>query len=367
MKKINVTRSTMPGYLEYCKEIKKLWKNRWLSNRGVEHQKFELELGKYLGNNNLALFANGHVALEVTLDSFGFEKGSEVITTPYTHCSTTHSIVRNGLVPVFCDVEAETLTINPKLIEKHITSRTVAIVATHVYGYVCDVEAIEKIALKHGLKVIYDGAHAFGVTYKGKGIACYGDACMFSCHATKVFHTIEGGITAFKNNAILTKVDQMTNFGFINHEETAYVSTNARMNEFEAAMGLCNLKHIDKAIENRGKIVRIFRKRLGNIQGIKLLKPQKDVKENFAYFPVIFDGFKLNRNEIQEKLSKFNIFARKYFYPLTSNLLCYKGKYGDPEKETPIAYHAAECVLTLPLYSDLTVKEANLICDIILG
>lgn len=364
MHNINVTKSSMPTFEEYCEEIKGLWDSHWLSNRGVKHKEFEIALQKYLDMPNIALFANGHVALEVAIDAFDLQ--GEVITTPYTHCSTTHAIVRNGMKPVFCDVNERNYTIDAEQIEKAITDKTCAIVATHVYGCVCDLKAIDAIARKYNLKVIYDAAHAFGVTVDGKGIANYGDAAMFSCHATKVFHTIEGGITTFSDANMLTKVDQLTNFGFINHESVAYVSTNARMNEFEAAMGLCNLRHIEEEIARRGKVVARYRERLSGVRGVSLIAPQKGVTENYAYFPVFFDGFRLNRDSVQAKLAKENIFARKYFYPLTSDLACYAGQYGLSEKNTPVARHAAECVLTLPLYADLSVEDVDRICDVIL-
>lgn len=366
-KRINVTRSSMPSYEEYCEEIKKLWDNRWLSNRGVEHQEFEKKLCDFLNCEYVSLFANGHVALEVTIDAFGFPKGKEVITTPYTHCSTTHSIVRNGLTPVFVDVKEDNYTINPLLIEKAITDNTVAIVATHVYGFMCDVEAIENIAKKHNLKVIYDAAHAFGVKYKGKNATSFGDAAMISCHATKVFHTIEGGITVFHDYDVWKHVDQLTNFGFVSHEQVDYVSTNARMNEFEAAMGLCNLRHINEEIEKRRMAAERFWERLGGIQGIKLIKPDQDTKWNYAYFPVIFDGYKYDRNTVQEILANDEIFARKYFYPLTSELNCYIDKYGCSVKNTPIANRVANTVLTLPMYADLTLEDVDRICDKILS
>ena len=363
-KRINVTRSSMPTYEEYCNEIKELWQSRWLSNAGAKHKEFEIALQKYLDVPYLTLFANGHVGLEVAIDAFDLK--GEVITTPYTHCSTTHSIVRNGLTPVFCDINDKDYTIDADQIEKYITDKTCAIVATHVYGYICDVEKIEKIAKKYNLKVIYDAAHAFGVTVNGKGIANFGDASMFSCHATKVFHTIEGGITAFKDKSVLDRTNTLINFGFVNHEEVDYVSTNARMNEFEAAMGICNLRYIDEEIAKRKVAADRYIERLNNIEGIKLIAPQKDVKQNYSYFPVFFDGYHLNRNEVQEKLAEENIFARKYFYPLTSELACYKEQYGDSVKNTPIAKNAADKVLTLPMYADLTVEDVDRICDIIL-
>ena len=365
--RINVTKSSMPSFEEYCAEIKKIWDNRWLSNRGIEHQTFEKMLCQYLQCQYVSLFANGHVALEVTIDAFNFPKGSEVITTPYTHCSTTHAIVRNGLVPVFVDVKEDNYTIDPMLIEKKVTDKTVAIVATHVYGYMCDVEKIEEIAKRYHLKVIYDAAHAFGVHYKGKDATSFGDAAMISCHATKVFHTIEGGITVFHDQNAYSKVDNLTNFGFVSHEQVDYVSTNARMNEFEAAMGICNLRHIVEEINKRRIVGEHYWERLEGYPGVKCIKPDKDVDWNYAYFPIIFDGYKVDRNQIQAKLAENNIFARKYFYPITSELNCYIELYGKSVKNTPIAHHAAECVLTLPMYSDLTLEDVDRICDIILN
>lgn len=362
--RINVTRSSMPGYEEYCEEIKDLWESRWLSNAGAKHKIFEAQLQEYLGVPYLTLFANGHVGLEVAIDAFDLK--GEVITTPYTHCSTTHSIVRNGLTPVFCDVNDRDFTIDADQIEKYITDKTCAIVATHVYGGVCDVKAIEAIAKKHDLKVIYDAAHAFGVTVDGKGIASYGDASMFSCHATKVFHTIEGGITAFADKEILDKTNKLINFGFVSHEEVKYISTNARMNEYEAAMGICNLRHIDAEIARRKVAYDRYVERLGNVPGIKLIAPQKGVKHNYSYFPVFFDGYKYDRNQVQALLEQENIFARKYFYPLTNELECYKEAYGASVANTPVAKKAAECVLTLPMYADLTVEDVDRICDVIL-
>lgn len=362
---IFVTKSSMPPFEEYVEEIKQLWESRWLSNRGSIHKNFEVELSKKLDAKNIALFANGHVALEVTIDAYCFKKGSEVITTPYTHCSTTHSIVRNGLTPVFCDVNENDFTINADLIEKHITENTVAIVATHVYGLICDVEKIETIAKKHSLKVIYDAAHAFGITYKGKGIANYGDASMFSTHATKVFQTIEGGITVFNDDNIFRKIDNLTNFGFVGPESVDYISTNARMNEFEAAMGVCNLRYFDEEVEKRKKVADKYIEILSGVKGIKLLQPQKDTSQNYSYFVAFFDGYKKNRDEVQHQLQEHQIFARKYFYPIVPDLNCYKDIY--PDNNTPVAKHAAETVLSLPMYADLSLDNVERICKIILG
>jgi len=365
MKKlIAVTRSSMPSYEEYCEEIKILWENRWLSNRGCIHREFEELLQKRMNVDYVTLYANGHVALEVAIDAFHFPKSSEVITTPYTHCSTTHSIARNGLIPVFCDVNDKDYTIDVTQIEKYITEKTVAIVATHVYGLLCDVDAIDKIAKKYNLKVIYDAAHAFGVKRNGIDAGAFGDAAMFSCHATKVFHTIEGGIVVFKDKAIYDDIESLVNFGFKGPEEVQFISTNARMNEFEAAMGICNLRHIDEEIAKRKVAAERYLDHLSNVPGIKLIDPQPGVVSNYAYFPVFFDGYKYDRNEIQARLKEENILARKYFYPIVPDMMCYKEQYSG--LHFPVSKHAADTVLALPMFADLTTEDVDNICKIIL-
>lgn len=362
--RINVTRSSMPGLEEFIEELKPVWNSRWLSNRGAASRKFEGMLKDYLGVEHVYCFANGHLALEVAIGSL-FTSG-EIITTPYTHVSTTHSIVRNGLTPVFVDVEEDTYTINAELIERAITDRTVAIVATHVYGFPCNVEAIEKIACRHGLYVIYDAAHAFGVKYKGVGIGNFGDIAMFSTHATKVFHTIEGGLVTYgeKENDRLRPMRRMVNFGFTSEENIDYIGTNARMNEFEAVMGIVNLRHIDEEIEKRRRAAERYWENLEGIKGIRAMRPGKNVEWNYAYFPVIFDGYRLDRNQVKEKLAGENIYARKYFYPVTNRAACYWGQYG--KLDVPVAVHAADCVLTLPMYAGLTVGDVDRICECIL-
>ncbi|MBR3628911.1 MAG: DegT/DnrJ/EryC1/StrS family aminotransferase, partial [Oscillospiraceae bacterium] len=347
---------------EYMEELRPVWESRWLSNRGAASVKFEDDLKKYLGCDHIWLFANGHVAMEVALQALNMK--GEVITTPYTHISTTNAIVRNGLTPVFVDVKEDNYTINPELIEAAITEKTVAIVATHVYGFMCDVAAIEKIAKKHNLKVVYDAAHAFGVTLNGVSAANYGDAAMFSTHATKVFHTIEGGLVAYKDPELFNAMQYIVNFGFTSHEEAEYIGTNARMNEFEAVMGICNLRHLDEEIAKRKIVGDRFTERLSGVKGIKLIEPEKGLVWNYAYYPVIFDGFKYNRDEVKENLEKVDIFARKYFYPITTRFACYQEQYGSID--VPVSAHAADCVLTLPMYADLSLEDADRICDAIL-
>lgn len=363
--KINVTRSSMPDYDEYCEEIKRLWESHWLTNAGAEHQRLQIELEKYLGIPHVVLYANGHLALENAISALSLPKGGEVITTPFTFASTTHAIVRNGLIPVFCDIKEDDFTMDPRKLETLITDRTVAIVPVHVYGNMCDVDEIDRISLKYGLKVVYDAAHAFAVKYKGISSACFGDASMFSFHATKVFNTIEGGAVCFKNDSWVQPLNDLKNFG-INGLSVCYVGGNAKMNEFQAAMGICNLRHLAAEISKRKTVVERYQERLSGVDGIKLSRVQENVESNYAYFPVVFEDYKYTRNEVFAMLEKQGVIARKYFYPLTNSFECYRNYSTAGVEKTPIAQHIALRVLTLPLYADLTLEDVDRICDIIL-
>ena len=366
MSRILVTRSSMPTFEEYCEEIKDLWDSHWLTNMGAKHQQLQAELESYLGVKHVTLYTNGHLALENAIAALNLPEGGEVITTPFTFASTTHAIVRNGLVPVFCDVNDRDYTMDVTKIEALITPRTVAILPVHVYGNLCDVEAIGKIAKRYGLKVIYDAAHAFAVKYKGVSSACFGDLSMFSFHATKVFNTIEGGCVCYQKDRWVQLLNDLKNFGFRGPEEVAYVGGNAKMNEFQAAMGICNLRHLEGEIAKRKRVIEHYRKRLDGVKGIRLCPPQKDVEPNYAYFPVVFDGYKYTRNEIYEKLMEQGITARKYFYPLTNSFECYRHYPTAGVERTPVAQRLALRVLTLPLYADLPLEDVDRICDIIL-
>ena len=374
---INVTRSSMPSYEEYCDEIKELWESHWLTNMGIKHNTFKSELEKYMGVEHVELLTNGHMALELTIQALHLYSSSsrycnnkgnrkEVITTPYTFISTTHAIVRNGLEPVFCDIEPDNYTIDVSKIEKLINDNTVAIVPVHVYGNVCNVYEIEKIANKYGLKVIYDAAHSFGETYKGEKIGTFGDVSTFSFHATKVFNSIEGGAVCYKDDDFGKNIYSLKNFGIKDEEHIAGVGANAKMNEFCAAMGLCNLRHVNEEIEKRKLVTEWYMERLDGIPGIKLRNLQKDVESNYAYFPIVVEDkiFGKTRNEIKEALANNGIYARKYFYPLTNEAECFYGKYDIGN--TPIAKHISRRVLTLPMYSELSKEDVTKICDIIL-
>lgn len=360
---INVTRSSMPPIEEYITEIKELWESRWLTNMGVKHRQLQSDLKEYLGVENIDLLTNGHMALELSMQALGLK--GEVITTPFTFASTTHAIVRNGLEPVFCDINPTDFTIDADKIESLITDRTCAIVPVHVYGNICNIEKIEQIAKKYGLKVIYDAAHTFGETYNGKGIGSFGDVSCFSFHATKVFNSIEGGAVCFKDEELGKEIYRLKNFGIKDSETVDGVGANAKMNEFCAAMGICNLRHVNEEIEKRRAVVERYRENLDGIEGIQLNPIQENVKSNYAYFPVVFDEkvFGASRNEVMDKLSENGIGARKYFYPLTNTFDCFHGKF-DPNL-TPIALHVSKRVLTLPLYADLSIDDVDRICGII--
>lgn len=364
--KILVTKSSMPPMTEYIEEISTLWESHWLTNMGALHKRFEKELQEYLGVNGISLMVNGHMSLELAIAAMRFPKGSEVITTPFTFISTTHAIVRNSLVPVFCDIKMEDYTIDEERIEELITEKTVAIVPVHVYGNVCAVDKLQKIAEKYNLKIIYDAAHAFGVSWRGRGIGNFGNASIFSFHATKVFNSIEGGAVTFNNPELGEALYNLKNFGIRSEEVVAEVGANAKMNEFCAAMGLCNLRHIAEEKEQRRLVVEKYRELLGDIKGITLLKEQKDVVWNYAYFPILIDEtcFKKNRDEIYDILRRCEIYSRKYFYPLTSDQACFRNKYKGAKIEN--ARYAAKRVLVLPLYAELAIKDIEKIVQLIL-
>lgn len=364
--KILVTKSSMPPYEEYIEAIKPLWDTHWLTNMGVYHSELEEKLKDYLDVPELSLMVNGHMALEMTIQAFGFPEGSEIITTPFTFISTTHAIVRNHLKPVFCDVKEEDGTIDENRLEELITERTVAILPVHVYGNVCNVEAIEYIADKYNLRVIYDAAHAFGVVYKGKGIGNYGDASVFSFHATKVYNTIEGGAVTFKDHRIYEKLYNLKNFGIRGEEIVCEVGANAKMNEFCAIMGLLNLKRTEYAIKERKKRYEHYVQYLRNVEGIRILRQKEVATDNYAYFPVLVgEGYDKSRDELYDILRENDIYARKYFYPLTSDQACFKNKFKKVNLKN--ARKLADEVMVLPLYEELALESIDRICGIIVS
>ena len=364
-KTINVTRASLPPLEEYEAMLQDIWDSAWLTNMGKYHEELKKQLLTYLGVGSIELFVNGHSALELLLQAMDLK--GEVITTPFSFASTTHAIVRNGLKPVFCDINDRDYTIDVDKLEALITPETSAIVPVHVYGNVCAVHDIQEIADKHHLKVIYDAAHTFGESYDGRGIGTYGDASMFSFHATKVFNTIEGGAvtTGKPDQELMEKLYELKNFGILGQEEVASVGANGKMNEFCAAMGLCNLRHVDEWIRKREVIFERYMEVLGNIPGILLPLRNHNVKFNYAYMPVRFHQFGFSRDQIYRNLEKYGIHARKYFYPCINAYACYQGAY-HPE-DTPVAKLVSEEILTLSIYPDLELTDVDRICQIILN
>lgn len=358
---ILVARSSLPPLEEYTKMLEAIWDSAWLTNMGVYHEQFKKELKSYLKVCRLELFVNGHMALELAIQAMGLT--GEVITTPYSFASTTHAIVRNGLTPVFCDINPEDYTMDVNQLESLITERTSAIVPVHVYGNLCDVERIEEIAKRHKLKVIYDAAHTFGEELDGIGVGNFGDASMFSFHATKVFHSIEGGAVAFQDPAMEDRLYQLKNFGITGYESVEQVGTNGKMNEFQAAMGLCNLRYVDGEIGKRRAVTNRYREQLEGLPGIRLMKENPRVKHNYAYMPVVFDGFKADRDQVFDVLTAHKIIPRKYFYPCINAYGCYKDRFC--EDDTPTAKRISRQVLTLPLYADLPLSVVDEICAFI--
>lgn len=353
----------MPPLDEYMEEISDIWDSHWMTNMGVKHQKLETNLKEYFGISNISLMVNGHMALELAMQGMGLT--GEVITTPFTFASTTHAIVRNGLTPVFCDINPDDYTIDADRIEALITDRTSAIVPVHVYGNICDVDKINHIAKKYNLKVIYDAAHTFGETYKDKAVCSYGDASVLSFHATKVFNTIEGGAVCFKDPEFGQELYNLKNFGITGPETVEAVGANAKMNELQAAMGICNLRHIDEDIDKRKAVVERYTERLKGIDGITIWRTQKNVKHNYSYFPIVIDeaAFGSSRDDIFDKLAVNGIGSRKYFYPITSMFDCYRDSF--KAEDTPVALKISGQVLSLPLYSDLSMENVDRICNLI--
>jgi dTDP-4-amino-4,6-dideoxygalactose transaminase len=361
-KPIYVTRPFLPPIEEFIEGLREIWGTHWLTNRGPMLRRYEQILSEYFNTPNICLFNNGTLALQIGLQGMGIS--GEVITTPFTFVATTHALYWNKIRPVFVDIESEYYTIDPKAVEAAITPWTTAILAVHVYGYPCQLEALAEIARRHNLKLIYDAAHAFGVTVNGKSICHYGDLSMLSFHATKLYHSIEGGMLTFKDPGLKITFDYLKNFGFKNEMEVVMPGTNAKMNEMQALMGILVLQHIDELIERSRKIDEIYRDRLKNISGIKFPPPvPKEIFYNHAYEPIeiIEDEFGMSRDALTEKLKKNNIYCRRYFYPLICDFPCYSSlSVNDP---LTIARSIAKRILTLPIYDALTIEDVDIICD----
>ncbi|WP_026522049.1 DegT/DnrJ/EryC1/StrS family aminotransferase [Butyrivibrio sp. VCB2001] len=361
---IYVTKPSLPPLDEYVEYLKEIWESKNLTNMGKFWQEFNRKLSEFLDVEYCMPLCNGHMALELTLQAF--ELSGEVITTPFTFASTTHAIVRNNLTPVFCDIRECDCTIDPDKIEELITDKTTAILPVHVYGMPCDMARIEEIARKNNLKVIYDSAHAFGEKIDGKSIAEFGDASMFSFHATKCFNSIEGGCIATNQKEIMYRVYQLHNFGILGKENVEYVGANAKMNELQAAMGLCNLGHYEEERNKREVLFNRYIQRIKEIKGIRILAYDTEhVTYNYSYMPIFVeeDKYGMSRNKLYDYLAKNHIYTRKYFYPIVPEFGCYENS--DFKGDTSVAHRIAEQVLTLPIYADLPIEKVDLICDLL--
>lgn len=361
-KTIPVTQPFLPELSEFVPYLEKIWDNRWLTNNGPFHQELEAKLAEYLGVEHVSLFNNATIALITALQAMRID--GEVITTPYSFVATSHSIMWNGLEPVFVDIDPTTFNIDPIKIEAAITPRTTAIMPVHCYSNPCDVEAIQKIADNYGLKVIYDAAHAFGVNYKGESLLKWGDLSILSFHATKVFNTFEGGAIISPDAKTKQRIDRLKNFGIADELTVTAPGINGKMSEINAAFGLLQLKHIDDTMAQRQAIDTRYRQTLANIKGITLYLHDPHANSNFSYFPILVeDDYPLSRDELYEKLKANNILSRRYFYPLISNMPMYRGLPSANAAHLPEANELARKVLCLPIFTELTDLDLSKIVE----
>lgn len=362
---IYVTQPALPPLDEFIPYLQKIWDTRVLTNNGQFHKQLEEELREYLGVKYISLFCNGTIALITALQFLKIT--GEVITTPFSFVATANSLVWNGLKPVFADIEEESFTIDPDKIEELITPETTAILAVHVYGNPCNMDAIKKIADKFGLKVIYDAAHAFGIKTGNSSVLNCGDLSMLSFHATKTFTTFEGGAIVCNDEQTKKTIDNLKNFGFAGETSVIASGINGKMNEIQAAFGLMYLKHVDTYIRKTQKIAEAYRQRLGDIQGLRLCTDRPDITNNYAYFPILIDEgqYGMSRNALYEKLKKNNIYCRRYFYPLISQFKPYTGFESAKPGKLPVAEKITEQVLCLPIYPELRIETVEMICSLV--
>jgi len=365
-KPIYVTRPFLPPLAEFSQGLEEIWETRWLTNDGPILRRFTQALCNFFETDNVCLFNNGTLALQIALQGMGIS--GEVITTPFTFVATTHALFWNKIRPVFVDIEPEYYTLDPEKVEAAITPWTTAILAVHVYGYPCKLNVLADIARRHNLRLIYDAAHAFGVRVGTKPIGHFGDLSMFSFHATKSYHSMEGGLLIFKEAGLKGTLDYLKNFGFKNEEEVVMPGTNAKMNEIQALMGIQVLQYLDEIVQKRARITELYRQMLRDIPGIHLTPPSSpDILYTHAYMPIEINEteFRMSRDELHEELKKYNVFSRKYFYPLICDYACYRNvSVKDP---LTIARRVADRILTLPIYDALELSDVETICEIILS
>ncbi len=360
-KKITVTKPFLPELEEFVPYLEEIWDNQWLTNNGPFHQQFESKLCDFLGVKHISLFCNGTIALLVAIKAL--ELHGEIITTPYSFVATTHAIKWNNIEPVFVDIDATTCNLNPDLLENAITKKTTAILPVHIYGNPCNNEKITQIAKKHNLKVIFDAAHAFGVKQNGESILNFGDLSILSFHATKVFNTFEGGAIISHSSEMKRKIDDLKNFAFHGEDKIVGLGINGKMNELQAAMGLLQLKHFDEIVEKRKAIANLYRENLSQISGIRFFEDFENVQHNYAYFPIFVD--EKRRDEVYETLKEHNIFGRRYFYPLISQIDDYKNTVSALPGNLPIAEKISREVICLPIYPGLNKEQVNCIISVV--
>ncbi|MCL1920423.1 MAG: DegT/DnrJ/EryC1/StrS family aminotransferase [Kiritimatiellaeota bacterium] len=368
-KPVYVTRPYLPDLKAYQDGIAEIWKNQWLTNNGPVHQRYVKNLEAFFGTENLCVYTNGTLALQIALQGMGIK--GEVITTPFTFVATAHCLCWNNIAPVFVDIDPETYTLDPAAVEAAITPRTTAILAVHVFGNPCNLDALQRIADKHHLALIYDAAHAFGVDVGGKSIGFFGDCSMFSLHSTKLYHSIEGGILVFRNPALKQVFAYLRNFGFKGETEVMMVGTNAKMTEMQALMGDLILSDLPKIIAKRKMLTEAYIACLKDVPGINIHALEAPLRQqvytpNFAYVPVdIHEGYPLSRDALYEKLKTFNVYTRRYFYPLLTDFTCYRGQVA--MGDLSVAKRVADGILTLPIYYGLETDDVCRICEMIAG
>ena len=364
--KVFVTKPTLPPLEEFIPYLQKIWDNKVLTNCGPFHEQLEKELCEYLGVKHISLFTNGTIALVTALQALRIT--GEVITTPYSFVATSHSLLWNGIRPVFVDIDPTTLNLDPARIEAAITPQTTAIMPVHCYGHPCDVDAIQKIAEVHNLKVIYDAAHAFGVQCHCGSVLNHGDLSVLSFHATKVFNTFEGGAIVCPDAETKVRIDQLRNFGFVDEVTVAVSGINGKMSEFNAALGLLQLKHIDQALRGRKAIDAAYRQRLNGVKGIHCLDDAGEKVANYAYFPILVRAdYPIGRDDLYQKLRDIGIHPRRYFYPLISSFPAYRNLPFSNKENLPVATTAAQQVLCLPIYPDLEMSVVDEVTRLIAG
>jgi dTDP-4-amino-4,6-dideoxygalactose transaminase len=363
-KPILVTKPFLPPLEEFVKGLEEIWETRWLTNNGPIVQRFGQELCNFFETDNICLFNNGTLALQLALQGMGIS--GEVITTPFTFVATTHTLFWNKIRPIFVDIEPDHYTLDPEKVEAAITPWTTAILAVHVYGYPCKLNALADIARRHNLRLIYDAAHAFGMKVGTKPIGHFGDLSMFSFHATKPFHSLEGGLLTFKEDGLKAIFDYLKNFGFKNEVEVVMPGTNAKMNELQALMGIQVLRYLEETINKRAQVTELYRSRLAEVPGIHLPPPlPANIKFNHAYMPIEVDEeqFGMSRDGLNEKLREYNVYTRRYFYPLVCDYACYRNV--SVKDSLLVARRVSERILTLPIYDSLELSDVETLCEII--